>query len=167
MRGFGRRPREKGGELTGPNPVDRGKPGSKIHLLTDASGLPLVAGISTANTHDSQALAPLVRAVPAIRSRRGPRRRKPSTLHADKAYDLPELRRFLRSRDIGVRIARRGIDSGQRWGRHRWKIEHSIAGLGNYRRLARRWERKATHVLAFVALTCALICYRRLQKAIT
>jgi hypothetical protein len=50
----------KGGELTGPNPVDRGKPGSKLHVLSDATGLPLLVGVSAANTHDSQALQPLV-----------------------------------------------------------------------------------------------------------
>ena len=31
--------------MTGPNPVDRGKSGSKIHVLSDRTGLPLsVAG---------------------------------------------------------------------------------------------------------------------------
>jgi hypothetical protein len=33
-----------GGALTGPNPTDRGKPGSKYHLLVDRSGLPMAAG---------------------------------------------------------------------------------------------------------------------------
>ncbi|OAH12777.1 hypothetical protein STSP_38140 [Streptomyces jeddahensis] len=37
--------------------MDRGKPGSKMHVLSDANGLPLVVGISAANTHDSEALA--------------------------------------------------------------------------------------------------------------
>ena len=32
---------EKGGSETGPSPVDRGRPGSKHHLLVDASGIPL------------------------------------------------------------------------------------------------------------------------------
>jgi hypothetical protein len=59
------------GELTGSYPVDRGKYGSKIHLLTERTGLPLSVGISGANLHDSQALIPLVRGIPPIRSRRG------------------------------------------------------------------------------------------------
>jgi hypothetical protein len=54
------------GELTGANPVDRGKPGAKYHLLIDGGGLPLAVGLSAANTHDSQLLEPLVDAVPAI-----------------------------------------------------------------------------------------------------
>jgi transposase len=78
--------------MTGPNPVDRGKTGSKIHVLSDQAGLPLSVGVSAANTNDAYALKPLVMAIPAIKSRRGPRRRKPGKLHADKAYDQQELR---------------------------------------------------------------------------
>jgi hypothetical protein len=93
------------GPLTGPNPVDRGKPGSKLHVPTDAAGLPLAVATSAANTHDSLALIPLVQALPAIRSRRGPRRRRPGRLHADKGYDYPHLRAWLRARQITPRIA--------------------------------------------------------------
>lgn len=103
------RPGGKRGLLTGPNPTDRGKLGSKIHLGTDRNGLPLSLGISGANMHDSQGLEPLIRGIPPIRSRRGPRRRRPAKLHADKGYDYDHLRRWLRSRGIGHRIARKGV----------------------------------------------------------
>ncbi|MBW8707434.1 hypothetical protein MBT84_48145 [Streptomyces sp. MBT84] len=73
--------------------MDRGKYGSKIHLITERTGLPLSVGISGANMHDSQGLEPLVRGIPPIRSRRGPRRRKPGKLHGDKGYDYRHLRR--------------------------------------------------------------------------
>lgn len=36
-------PCQKEGELTGPSPVDRGKPGSKMRILSDAHGLPLAS----------------------------------------------------------------------------------------------------------------------------
>ncbi|MFH8753984.1 transposase [Streptomyces rimosus] len=74
----------KGGSLTGPNPVDRGKKGSKLHVLSDAQGIPLAVAVSGANMHDSLALKPLVLGIPAVRSRRGPRRRRPDKLRADK-----------------------------------------------------------------------------------
>src|SRR5829696_8878040 len=32
---------KRGGEQTGPNPVDRGKSGSKYHLMVDRNGIPL------------------------------------------------------------------------------------------------------------------------------
>lgn len=146
------------GDLTGPNPVDRGKYGSKIHLITEQTGLPISVGISAANLHDSQALIPLVKGIPPIRSRRGPRRRKPGKLHGDKGYDYSHLRRWLRERGITHRIARKGVESSQRLGRHRWTIERTMAWLAGCRRLHRRYERKADHFLA-----CTLICYRRLK----
>lgn len=152
------------GDLTGPNPVDRGKYGSKIHLVTERTGLPLSVGISGANLHDSQALIPLVKGIPPIRSRRGRRRRRPAKLHADKGYDYDHLRRWLRGRGIRHRIARKGIESSTRLGRHRWTIERTMSWLAGCRRLHRRYERKAEHFLAFTSIACTLICYRRLTK---
>ncbi|MFD7645673.1 IS5 family transposase [Kitasatospora sp. NPDC059795] len=154
----------KRGTLTGPNPVDRGKYGSKIHLLTERTGLPLSLAVSGANLHDSQALIPLVEAIPPIRSRRGPRRRRPGKLHGDKAYDHRFIRSYLRRRQIPARIARRGIESSQRLGRHRWVIERTVAWFGAFRRLHRRYERKADHFAAFASIAAALICTRRLSK---
>lgn len=150
------------GELTGPNPVDRGKFGSKIHLLTERTGLPLSLAISGANLHDSQALIPLVDAIPPIRSGRGPRRRRPGKLHGDKAYDHRFIRSYLRRRQIAHRIARRGTESPARLGRHRWVIERTVAWLGGFRRLHRRYERKADHFAAFATIAATLICHRRL-----
>jgi transposase len=130
--------RKGGGELTGPDPVDRGKPGSKLHLLSDANGLPLVAGVTAANTHDNAMFIPLLDDIPAIRSRRAPRRRRPAKLHADKGYDAEDLRAECRRRGIAPPIARRGIESGERLGRWRWKIERSISRAPGYRRLTVR-----------------------------
>lgn len=118
--------------MTGPSPVDRGKSGSKLHVLTDRAGIPLAVAVSAANTNDAEALRPLVRAIPAVRSRRGPRRRRPAKLHADKAYDHTELRKWVRDRGIGVRIARKGIEPSDRLGRHRWVIERTISWLTGY-----------------------------------
>lgn len=41
---------DKGGQLTGPGPVDWGKPGSGMHVLSDANGLPLVVGRAGASS---------------------------------------------------------------------------------------------------------------------
>ncbi|MFB7919490.1 IS5 family transposase [Streptomyces sp. NPDC056061] len=157
----------KGGSLTGPNPVDRGKKGSKLHVLSETQGLPPAVAVSGANVHDSQAFKPLILGIPAVRSRRGPRRRKPVKARADKAYYSAEHLRWLRSRNLVARIARPGIESGERLGRHRWKIERSIAWLFGYRRLTVRYERKGSHFLAFLGLAAALTCYKRLAKIAT
>jgi hypothetical protein len=104
-------------------------------VLSEAQGIPLAVAVSSANVHDSQAFKPLLLGLPAIRSRRGPRRRRPVTVRADKAYYSAEHLAWLRSRGLIPRIARPGIESGERLGRHRWKIERSIAWLFGYRRL--------------------------------
>lgn len=129
---------------------------------TERTGLPLSVGISAANPHDSQALIPLVKGIPPIRSRRGPRRRRPGKLHADKGYDHTHLRRWLHERGITHRIARKGVDSSRRLGRHRWTVERTLSWLAGCRRLHRRYERKAEDFLAFAAIACTFICLRRL-----
>ena len=121
--------------------------------------------ISAANTPDAQLMLPLLDSVAPVRSRRGRPRRRPSKLHADKAYDQKALRTEVRRRGNAVRIARKGIDSSQRLGRHRWIVEACLSWLLNNRRLVRRYERKAEHFQAFADLGCILICHRRLAKA--
>jgi transposase len=134
-------------------------------LLIDATGIPLAVGLSAANTHDSQLLEQLVDAVPAVLGpggRPGRPRRRPAKLHADKGYDYPSCRQVLRRRGIAPRIARRGIESSTRLGRHRWKVERSLAWLLANRRLTIRYERRADILQAFLHLACALICARKL-----
>ncbi|GLW75283.1 IS5 family transposase [Kitasatospora phosalacinea] len=133
-------------------------------MLTEHTGLPLSLAISSANVHDSQALIPLADAIPPIRSRRGPRRRRPGKLHGDKAYDRRFIRTYLRRRQITARIARRGVESSTRLGRHRWVIERTVAWLNGFRRLHRRYERKGEHFAAFASIAAAVICRRRLAK---
>lgn len=154
----------KRGLLTEPNPTDRGKLGSKIHLITDRNGLPLSLGMSGANMHDSQGLEPLIRGILSIRSRRGPRRRRPAKLHADKGYGYDHLRRWLRSRGIRHRIARKGVEPSTRLGRHRWVVERTVSWLAGCRRLHRRYERKPEHFLSFVGIAALRICFRRLTS---
>ncbi|MFF7187505.1 transposase, partial [Streptomyces sp. NPDC008222] len=117
-----------------------------------------------ATMHDSLGLEPLVRGIPPIRSRRGPRRRRPAKLHADKGYDHDHPRKWLREHRIRHRIARKGIESSTRLGRHRWVVERTVSWLAGCRRLHRRYERKAEHFLAFVGIAAALISYRRLTN---
>lgn len=124
---LGQRPGPQRGQLTGPNPTGRGKKGSKVHLIVDRRGLPLSVGISVASLHDSQALIPPVRGIPPIRSGRGPRHRRPAKRHGDKGYDYCHLRRWLTSRGIRHRLARKGIESSRRLGRHRWVVERTVS----------------------------------------
>jgi transposase len=84
---------------------------------------------------------------------------------AIKGYDYPRWRRVLRRRGIMPRIARRGIESSQRLGRHRYVVERSLAWLVGYRRLQVRYERRADILAAFLHLACALMCLKRLNQS--
>ena len=164
--GAGQRQRsgKKGGLETGPNPTDRGKPGSKRHLVIDANGIPLAVTVSAANVHDSRMLKATVDAIPAIRQCAGRPRRRPAKLHADKGYDFARCRRALRRRAIIPRIARRGIENSERLGRHRWKVERTLAWFARFRRIVVRYERRADIFEAFHHLAAALITFRFVEK---
>ena len=136
--------------------------------MVDRRGVPLAVALSAANVHDSVLLEAVVDAVPPVRGLRGragrPRRR-PAKLHADKGYDHPRCRRALRRRGVAARIARRGVESSERLGRHRWVVERTFAWLLGHRRLGVRCERRADPVRAFLHLACSLICLRFLRAA--
>ena len=46
--------------MTGNNPTDRSKLGTKRHILTDKEGIPLSAVISSASTHDIKLVIDMV-----------------------------------------------------------------------------------------------------------
>ncbi len=68
---------------------------------------------------------------------------------------------------IGVRIARKGIESSERLGRRRWVIERTMSWLSGYRRLSPRYERDPHNYLAFLGLAATLRCYKRLVRLTT
>jgi transposase len=80
-------------------------------------------------------------------------------LHADKAYNSAKNRAACRRRGIVPRIARPGIESSERLGRHRWKVERTFAWLHRFRRLLIRWERRADIHLGFLLLACCLVTF--------
>jgi transposase len=73
------------GDLTGANPVDRGKAGSKLHLASDAGGLPLSVVVSAANANDATMFEAVLDDIPPILMATGRRRPRPGKVHADKA----------------------------------------------------------------------------------
>jgi len=130
--------------------------------VVDRAGVPLAALLSGANRHDSVLFEALIDAVPPTKTPAGRRRKRPAKLHADKGYDYPRCRRALSRRGTKVRIARRGVDSSERLGRHRWVVERTLAWLNRYRRLTVRYERRADIHQAFLTLGCCLICWNHL-----
>jgi transposase len=146
--------------------VDRGRAGSKHHLLVDASGLPLAFSLTGGNRNDVTQLIPLIDAVPSVRGVVGRPRRRPQRLSADRGYDHDKYRRLLWQRGIKPEIARRQTEHGSGLGRHRWVVERSFAWLHQFKRLLVRYERRADIHRALLALACCLVCFRRLRRSI-
>ncbi len=119
-----------------------------------------MSALTGANAADCKHLLPLVDALPLLCVRQG--RHWPHKLHADRAYDSAALRHGLDARLIVPRIARRGIESSEHLGRHRWVVERTNAWVNQFRRLKVRYERRADIHQALLTLGCALICLRRL-----
>jgi transposase len=130
----------------------------------EGSGIPLAFILTGANVNDSVPFEPLLDAVSPVKGKRGRPRRRPDKLHADKAYDHRRCRAACRRRGGKPRIARRGVDSNQRLGRHSWVIERTFSWLNRFRRLTIRYERRIDIHYAFTALACSIICFNALSS---
>ncbi|MEV7569211.1 IS5 family transposase [Streptomyces tanashiensis] len=158
----GSHPGVKGGSKTGRSPADRGMTGSKHHLITDATGIPLAVALTGGNRNDVTQPIPLLHAVPSVRGKRGRPRRRPDVVLGDRGYDHDKYRRLVRCLGVKPLIARRGTEHGSGLGTQRWVVERAFAHLDWFRRLRIRWEIRDDIHEAFLTLGCALICWRRL-----
>jgi IS5 family transposase len=120
--------------------------------------------LSAANVNETTLFPACIDALPTIARKRGRPRWKPDKVHADKGYDSQANRDYLQEAGILSRIARRGIDSSQKLGKHRWVIERTFSWLNRFRRLKIRYERRDDIHEAFLLLGCALICWNCLQR---
>jgi transposase len=164
VRGQPEHPRRFGGALTGKNPTDRAKKGTKRHLLVDGRGTPLAVRLTGANRHDSIEALPLLDDIPPIRGRRGRPRRKPKAVYGDRAYGTPRNRQGLKQRGIADHLARPRMLHGSRLGQIRWVVERSLAWVGQARRLKVRYDRLPSIHRAFHFLQLARICCSILQR---
>jgi Transposase DDE domain len=155
------RPRGLGGVDTGPNPTDRGKNGSKHHLLVDRTGIPLSGRVSAANVPDVTMLLATVVACPLTGY--GEAGKLPEELYADRAYDADTHEGLLEWLGIEPVFAQRGQPHGSGLGKHRDVVEQTIAAVHQNRRLKVRYEKRSDIHQAFLTLACIKICGYRLD----
>jgi transposase len=162
------------GEKRGPKvgKTKRGK-GTKWMVVVDGEGVPLGKQLYSASPNEVRLAEETLASVRVTRRHRGGRpRQNPRRVIADRAYDSDPLRQ---------RLATRGIElvAPHRWNRskprtqdgralrrykRRWKVERTIAWLGNFRRLVVRYERSDTLYEAFFNIACFMIVLRRVLK---
>jgi transposase len=147
-----------GGAETGPSPVDRSKPGSEHHVITEGHGIPLASSVTAANRNDISEMAPPVNKLPAVAGKVGRPRRTPEAMLGDRGYDSEPHREGLRRMGIRPLLAERDTDNGSGLGRYRWVVERTLAWLHQNRRLRIRYERRSDIHQAFLTLGCIKIC---------
>ncbi len=124
----------------------------------------MVILVSGPTRHDSKMFEKCVDAIPAIAGLPGRARKRPQKLHADKGYDYKRCRGHLSKRGISSRIARRGIESSERLGKHRWVVERTHGWFAGFGKLRIRFERRLDIHQALLRLAAAIICSRFVDR---
>jgi transposase len=117
---------ERGGELAGPNPTDRGEAGTKYHVAVSTDGIPPAVIPSAANVHDTRLFPHLLRLALAACAAIG-------RLHADAAYHGADNRALCAREGVQPQIREAGRPHGSGLGSVRCVVEHGCAWLGCWR----------------------------------
>lgn len=152
-----------GGEKVGRNPTDRGKPGTKMSVVTEADGGPLGITIAGANVHDTKLLAETLNAIVVDRPQ--------STQHLclDKGYDNPTGHAAVKDAGYEPHIRRIGeekSDSDEN-GKHparRWVVERTLGWLSKWRAILVRYDKNWKNYLGALQLACAILWFRRIHR---
>jgi transposase len=148
---------KRGGDLTGPNPTDRGKRGTKYHIATDGDGVPVACLATAANVNDTLVFERLFLAAFAVMARI-------RTVFADKGYDAEGHRELCRAFAAKPGIHKRGQPRGSGLGKHRWPVERSNAWVLENRRLALRYDRLGFVIQSLLQTACIFLVAGRLAR---
>lgn len=157
-------PVKKRGEATGPSPVDRGKRGTNIHLVSDGRSMPLGASITGANATDGSQTGTALRCMvvnPPEPEVLASELQAKASVHGDGAYGNAPARQAADDAGFRMRAPSRGQTRLPGVGRIRSAVERAHAMLSQFGRVARRWDRTAWRYLAWVQLAACVIFVRR------
>ena len=157
--------------MTGSNPTDRSKLGTKRHILTDKDGIPLSTVITSANTNDVTVAIDTVDSIiikrPSSKSITKYRNKnKKQNLCLDKAYHSKEVEQEIINRGYIPHIRHRREEEKLFHRTHpaarRWVVERTNSWHNRFRKLFTRYEKKDENYLGLVQLANSLIVYRRI-----
>jgi len=160
-----KKPAKKGGEDTGPSPVDRSKCGSGIHLATEEHGLPLGVVVTPAGANDGVQTQKVLEAmvlqppppekpVPVSDPRDLPRAR------ADGAYGNKPTQQRAQAAGFRMLAPKRGQTRQPGVGKVRNAVERGHAFLAQFGRIARRLDRSSRLYVGWIQLAASLIFLR-------
>jgi transposase len=137
--------------------------------VVDGQGIPLGSTLTSASPAEVTLAEETLNRVSVPRKGRGRPKQRPQRLIADRAYDSDPLRKRLKTIKIDLIVPHRKnrkkakTQDGRKLKRYRkrWKVERTIAWLGNFRRLIVRHERHIRMYRAFFHLACIMIVLNR------
>jgi len=138
-------------------------------VVVDGQGIPLGSTLTSASPAEVTLAEETLNRVIVPRKGRGRPKQRPQRLIADRAYDSDHLRKRLKTIKIDLIVPHRKnrkkpkTQDGRKLRRYRkrWKVERTIAWLGNFRRLIVRHERHIRMYRAFFHLACIMIVLNR------
>jgi len=165
--------------MTGKNPIDRSKLGTKRYILTDKNGIPLSTVITPASVHDIKAVTDVIdnsvikQPFVSNKPKEGIRRLwKYQHLCLDRAYSSKTVRQQIIKRGYVPHIPykrKRGQQSKivrqmnyQTAKNKRWVVERTNSWHNRFRKLFIRYEKKVENYLGLVQLSCSIIIYRKI-----
>jgi putative transposase len=151
-----------GGEATGANPTDRGKSGTKRHMLCEGHGLPIAAVVTGANRHDKTQVEAVLQSMPLAAPLAT--QEYPQHFCGDKGYDYDDVRLLIFLWGYIDHIKSRADERAEKrptGGRaRRWVCERTHSWINRFRRLLIRWEKNLDNYLGLLHLACATIVWR-------
>lgn len=160
---------QKGGakaaeEGLGRNPTDRGRSGTKIHLIVDKNGQPLGVEIVGANVHDSRLVGSTIESIIIERPEVTPE--KPQNLCQDKGYDYERVEKEVKEHGYQPHIRRIGEEKQckqtgeKKYSAKRWVVERTFAWMKGFRAIRTRYFCKSQNFLAMIMFALSLILFR-------
>src|SRR4051795_5441022 len=146
-----------GGDLTGPDPTDRGKRGTKYHIATTGDGVPVACAATAANVNDTVVFERLFLAAFAVLARI-------RTVFADKGYDAEHHCQLCRQSGADPPIHKRGQPHGSGLGQRRWPVERANAWVLENRRLALRYDRLGFIIQSLLQDACIFLVAGRVPR---
>jgi len=145
-----------GCEKSGKSPVDRGKLGSKLSVLSESNGVIIGLAVGSGNQHDSTLFFDTLKSIPKILKQ--PSRKE---MHLDSAYDSQEVRTILFNfyyvPKISLNRRNRKIPLPNPLGYSRWFIEPVHSWMNRFRAVFVRYSKSSSNYLALAQFAAAII----------
>jgi transposase len=149
--------------------TDRGKKGSKRHLLVDGRGVPLSIVVTGANQHDVTRLDAVLQSI--VVKRESPPVRRSKHLCADAGYRGKPALKIINAHGYIPHVVdrRKEADLNRRNPKkkaRRWVVEVCHSWFNRFRKLLVRYEKLERSFLALNHLAAAIIAFRKVPLPI-